>query len=339
MPELPEVEVVRRGLARWTTGAVVDAVEVLHPRPVRRHLAGPDDLAARLSGARVDDVVRRGKFLWFELDTGEALLAHLGMSGQLLLEPPDAPDEKHLRVRLRLSDSDGAGGAGALEGRELRFVDQRMFGGLAVVDLVPTPDGLPGGTGGLAPVAAEDDDAPGGPQRLGRPSSARVPEGVAHIARDPFDPHLDEDALVDRLRGRRTGVKRALLDQDLLSGVGNIYADEALWRSRLHGERPASGLTRPAARRLLGDVRDVMAEALAQGGTSFDSLYVDVNGASGYFERGLAVYGREGRPCPRCGAPVRREAFANRSSHSCPVCQPRPRAAAQPARAGAGSRG
>ncbi|MBC3761295.1 Fpg/Nei family DNA glycosylase [Quadrisphaera oryzae] len=325
MPELPEVEVVRRGLARWTTGAVVDAVEVLHPRPVRRHTAGPDDLVARLVGSRVDDVVRRGKFLWFELDTGEALLAHLGMSGQLLLEPPQAPDEKHLRVRLRLSDADSGG---ALEGRELRFVDQRMFGGLAVVDLLPTPDGLPGGTGGPAPAAAatsgQDDDAV---LRLGRPSSPRVPEGVAHIARDPFDPHLDERALVDRLRSRRTGVKRALLDQDLLSGVGNIYADEALWRSRLHGERPASGLTRPAARRLLADVRDVMAEALAQGGTSFDSLYVDVNGASGYFERGLAVYGREGRPCPRCGAPVRREAFANRSSHSCPVCQPRPRSA------------
>lgn len=339
MPELPEVEVVRRGLARWTTGAVVDAVEVLHPRPVRRHLAGPDDLAARLAGSRVDDVVRRGKFLWFELDSGEALLAHLGMSGQLLLEPPHAPDEKHLRVRLRLSD--GSSG-GALEGRELRFVDQRMFGGLAVVDLLPTPDGLPGGTGGLAPDTSADVTSggvpaagpAGGPLRLGSPSSPRLPEGVAHIARDPFDPHLDEDALVDRLRSRRTGVKRALLDQDLLSGVGNIYADEALWRSRLHGERPASGLTRPAARRLLADVRDVMAEALAQGGTSFDSLYVDVNGASGYFERGLAVYGREGRPCPRCGAPVRREAFANRSSHSCPVCQPRPRAAGSAAATG-----
>ncbi|MGQ7295478.1 Fpg/Nei family DNA glycosylase [Quadrisphaera sp. KR29] len=324
MPELPEVEVVRRGLARWTTGARVDAVEVLHPRPVRRHTAGADDLVARLRGARVDDVVRRGKFLWFELDTGEALLAHLGMSGQLLLEPPEAPDEKHLRVRLRLSDQDAGG---ALEGRELRFVDQRMFGGLAVVDLLPTPDGLPGGTGGLAPASGAGGGADDAVPRLGTPSSARVPEGVAHIARDPFDPHLDERALVDRLRSRRTGVKRALLDQDLLSGVGNIYADEALWRSHLHGERPASGLTRPAARRLLGDVRDVMAEALAQGGTSFDSLYVDVNGASGYFERGLAVYGREGRPCPRCGAPVQREAFANRSSHSCPVCQPRPRSA------------
>ncbi|PWJ56379.1 formamidopyrimidine-DNA glycosylase [Quadrisphaera granulorum] len=322
MPELPEVEVVRRGLARWTTGARVEAVEVLHPRPVRRHTAGPDDLVARLVGARIDDVVRRGKFLWFELDTGEALLAHLGMSGQLLLEPPDAPDEKHLRVRLRLADREG----GALQGRELRFVDQRMFGGLAVVDLLPTPDGLPGGTGGAPPRAAEGHDDDGVP-RLGVPSSSRVPEGVAHIARDPFDPHLDDAALLARLRTRRSGVKRALLDQDLLSGVGNIYADEALWRSKLHGERSASALTRPAASRLLGDVRDVMAEALAQGGTSFDSLYVDVNGASGYFERGLAVYGREGRPCPRCGAPVRREAFANRSSHSCPVCQPRPRSA------------
>ncbi len=322
MPELPEVEVVRRGLARWTTGARLDGVEVLHPRPVRRHLRGAADLTARLAGARVDDVVRRGKFLWFELDTGEALLAHLGMSGQLLLEPPDAADEKHLRVRLRLSPPPGDG---RLEGRELRFVDQRMFGGLAVVDLEPTPDGLPGGTGGLPPdrTAGTVDAVP----RLGVPSSARLPAGVAHIARDPFDPHLDEGALLDRLRTRRTGVKRALLDQGLLSGIGNIYVDEALWRARLHGERPASGLTRPAAARLLGHVRDVMAEALAVGGTSFDSLYVDVNGASGSFDRGLAVYGREGRPCPRCGTPVRREAFANRSSHSCPLCQPRPRGA------------
>ena len=310
MPELPEVEVVRRGLARWATGARVAAVEVLHPRPVRRHVAGPEDLRSRLAGASVTDVVRRGKYLWAELDTGEALSAHLGMSGQLLLEPPDAPDERHLRVRLSFAP-DAAGGTA---GRELRFVDQRMFGGLAVVPLEPTPDGLPGGTGGAVDEAG-----------TGRPSGPWLPAGVAHVARDPLDPHLDVAAFVERFRARRTGVKRALLDQTLVSGVGNIYADEALWRARLHAERPTSGLTRPAVRRLLDDVRAVMTEALAAGGTSFDSLYVDVNGASGYFERGLAVYGREGLPCPRCGAPVRREAFMNRSSHSCPVCQPRPR--------------
>ena len=301
MPELPEVEVVRRGLAGWTVGARVTDVEVRHPRPVRRHEAGPADFRARLLGVQVEDVVRRGKFLWLLLDSGEALLAHLGMSGQLLLEPPDAPDEPHLRVRLQLD------GAAELEGRELRFVDQRMFGGLTVVGLVPTPDGLPGGQG-LKPE-----------------SPAVLPVPVAHIARDVLDPHLDEAGFVRRIRAKRTGVKRALLDQGLISGIGNIYADEALWRVGLHYARPTEKLTRPQVTGLLAATRDVMTDALAQGGTSFDSLYVDVNGSSGYFERELAVYGREGRECPRCGAQVRRDAFMNRSSFSCPRCQRRPR--------------
>jgi formamidopyrimidine-DNA glycosylase len=307
VPELPEVEVVRRGLARWVTGARIGAVEVLHPRPVRRHEAGAPDFAARLAGATVRDVVRRGKFAWLELDTGEALLAHLGMSGQLVLQPPDAAAERHLRVRIAL---DG----GAAQGRELRFVDQRMFGGLAVVPLVPTPDGGPGGRGGVGTGPA--DWAPSGPW---------LPPQVAHIARDPLDPTLDERALVARWRRRRTGVKRALLDQTLLSGVGNIYADEALWRVKLHYARPTDAMTGPAVRRLLGAVREVMGEALDQGGTSFDALYVNVNGDSGYFDRSLAVYGQEGLPCPRCGTPVRRDAFMNRSSFTCPRCQSRPR--------------
>ncbi|MFZ5872202.1 MAG: bifunctional DNA-formamidopyrimidine glycosylase/DNA-(apurinic or apyrimidinic site) lyase [Actinomycetota bacterium] len=301
MPELPEVEVVRRGLARWLTGRRVTAVEVLHPRPVRRHVAGAADFADRLAGVTVLDAVRRGKYLWLELDSGEALLGHLGMSGQLLLQRPGTPDERHLRVRATTE----APGADPLE---LRFVDQRMFGGMSVVPLLATPDGLPAGTGGS-----------------GRPSSPYLPPDVVHIARDPLDPHLDTAGWVRRLRSRRTGIKRALLDQTLLSGVGNIYADEALWRSRLHFARPTETLTRPAAVRLLDDVRDVMTEALHQGGTSFDALYVNVNGESGYFDRSLAVYGQAGRPCPRCGTPVRRDAFMNRSSFTCPRCQPRPR--------------
>jgi formamidopyrimidine-DNA glycosylase len=306
VPELPEVEVVRRGLARWVTGARLGAVEVLHPRPVRRHQAGAVDFASRLTGRTVLDVARRGKFCWLELDSGEALLAHLGMSGQLLLQVPGAEPERHLRVRI------GLDGGQALrceaQGRELRFVDQRMFGGLAVVPLVPTPDGGPGGLGAAGP------------------SGPWLPPPVAHIARDPLDPCLDERALVRRWRSRRTGVKRALLDQTLLSGVGNIYADEALWRARLHYARPTEAMTGPGVRRLLGAVREVLAEALGQGGTSFDALYVNVNGESGYFDRSLAVYGQEGRPCPRCGTPIRREAFMNRSSFTCPRCQPRPRA-------------
>jgi formamidopyrimidine-DNA glycosylase len=308
MPELPEVEVVRRGLARWVTGARLDAVEVLHPRPVRRHEAGPADFAARLTGTVVRDVVRRGKFCWLELDGGDALLAHLGMSGQLLLRPPDADHERHLSVRMELS-------GGAVEGQELRFVDQRMFGGLAVVPLVPTPDGGPGGRGGVGD-GLDGEWIPSGPW---------LPPQVAHIARDPLDPCLDESALVRRWRTRRTGVKRALLDQTLLSGVGNIYADEALWRVKVHYARATEAMTAPAVRRLLAAVREIMGDALRQGGTSFDALYVDVNGESGYFERSLAVYGHEGRPCPRCATPIRRDAFMNRSSFTCPRCQPRPR--------------
>jgi formamidopyrimidine-DNA glycosylase len=298
MPELPEVEVVRRGLRRWVTDRRIASVDVLHPRPVRRHLPGPTDFADRLVGTSVRDAVRRGKYLWLELDSGEALLAHLGMSGQLLVSEPGAPAPRHLRVMIGFEDG----------GPQLRFADQRMFGGLAVVPLLPTADGLGGGTGG--------EWSPSGPW---------VPEPVAHIARDPLDAAFDEHATVERLRRRRTGLKRALLDQTLVSGVGNIYADEALWRSRLHYARATETMTRPAARALLGHVRVVMQDALAQGGTSFDTLYVNVNGDSGYFERSLAVYGQEGQPCPRCGTPVRRDSFMNRSSFTCPRCQPRPR--------------
>jgi formamidopyrimidine-DNA glycosylase len=306
VPELPEVEVVRRGLARWLTGARIGSVEVLHPRPVRRHEPGAADFAARLRGVTIIDAVRRGKFLWLPLDSGEALLAHLGMSGQLLLATDDADDERHLRVRLTLTPDPVAVDGVALT--QLRFVDQRMFGGLSVVPLVPTPDGLPAGVGGVW-----------------QPSQALLPPPVVHIARDPLDPHFDQTTLVVRLRRRRTGIKRALLDQTLISGVGNIYADEALWRARLHYARPTQTLTRPAVLRLLGEVRAVMTQALQAGGTSFDSLYVDVNGESGYFERSLDAYGRAGLPCHRCGTPIRRDAFMNRSSFSCPHCQPRPR--------------
>ena len=238
----------------------------------------------RLTGQRLEAARRRGKYLWVDLSGGDAMLAHLGMSGQMLVQPVDAPDEKHLRVRVRFADG----------GPELRFVDQRTFGGLALAEIVEV-DG------------------------------ARVPRPVAHIARDPMDPAFDPVAAVAALRKRRTEVKRALLDQTLVSGVGNIYADEALWRAKLHGLRPADKLTRAKAAELLAHATQVMYEALGEGGTSFDALYVNVNGQSGYFDRSLAAYGREDEPCRRCGAPIRREPFMNRSSYSCPRCQPRPR--------------
>jgi formamidopyrimidine-DNA glycosylase len=280
VPELPEVETVRQGLAKWVAGRRIDTVEVLHPRAVRRHGPGGGHFADVLAGRTVLDVARRGKYLWLPLDSGDAIIGHLGMSGQLLMQPADAADEIHLRVRFSFADG----------GRQLRFVDQRTFGGLAVSE-----------------------------------GGATLPAEIAHIARDPIDPAFSDAGFVVALRRRRTEVKRALLDQTLISGIGNIYADEALWRAQLHGTRPTDALTKPAALRLLGHVRDVLNSAIVAGGTSFDALYVNVNGESGYFDRSLDAYGREGLPCHRCGTPIRREQFMNRSSFSCPRCQPSPR--------------
>ncbi|MDT9593900.1 bifunctional DNA-formamidopyrimidine glycosylase/DNA-(apurinic or apyrimidinic site) lyase [Nocardioides zeae] len=289
MPELPEVEVVRAGLERHVVGATIAAVEVLHPRPVRRDPGGPAGFSDALRDRRIVGARRRGKYLWLPLDNGDALTAHLGMSGQMLVQPAAAPDERHLRVRFRL---DGApdGGPDGTGATDLRFVDQRMFGGVAV------------SVGG-----------------------ADLPPEMAHVARDPLDPDFDDAAFVAAVRRRASAVKRILLDQTVVSGVGNIYADEALWRSQIHGERPGQRLRPVQVRSLLTEVRAVMAEALAQGGTSFDALYVNVNGESGYFDRSLDAYGQEGRPCRRCGTAVRRVAFMNRSSYFCPRCQPVPR--------------
>ncbi len=360
MPELPEVEVVRRGLAEHVAGRSFGRVELFGERVARRHPGGPSDLAARIAGRRVDAVRRRGKYLWLELssptrvdpalaqssaggadrsgpaelagpaelngsaelaDSGlspahatsmasapsagvgqDVLLLHLGMSGQLLVTDRNAAPSRHLRASFDLVEdvvsADGGEvliGAGQLRpARQLRFVDQRTFGGMSWSNLVP--DG-----------------------------SGAVPDSIAHIARDLLDPDLDQDQVIHRLRSRRSGIKRALLDQTLVSGIGNIYADEALWRVGLHGERRCAALTKPAAQRLLEAARSVMTDSLAAGGTSFDALYVNINGQSGYFDRSLAAYGQDGRPCQRCGTPIRRAAFMNRSSYSCPRCQPRPR--------------
>jgi len=282
VPELPEVEVVRLGLARGVVGRPVAAVEVAHPRAVRRHLAGAADFAALLLGRTFTAAQRRGKYLWLPLDFGDALVGHLGMSGQLLVVAPGKPQERHLRVRICFTDG----------GHELRFVDQRTFGGLQVV------------AGG-----------------------AELPATIAHIARDPLDPAFDDEGFVEGVRRRRTGLKRALLDQTLVSGIGNIYADEALWRARLHWARPTETLPRQTVRLLLGHIREVLGASVTQGGTSFDALYVDTEGVSGLFERSLDAYGRDGEPCHRCATPIRRDAFMNRSSYSCPRCQPRPRRA------------
>ena len=287
MPELPEVEVVRRGLADHVAGRRIASVELRGTRVARRHVAGHEDLIGLLTGRVIGRARRRGKYLWLELADAangpveDALLLHLGMSGQLLVEVAAAPDEKHLHARFRFDDS----------GPELRFVDQRTFGGLA--------------------WSATGADG--------------IPLTIAHIAPDPFEPAYDPNAVVRRIKAKDSEIKRVLLDQTVVSGIGNIYADEALWRAQVHGRRLASTLTKPTIARVLGHARDVMTEALGEGGTSFDALYVNVNGASGYFDRSLAAYGQVGRPCRRCGTLIMREHFMNRSSFFCPRCQVAPR--------------
>jgi formamidopyrimidine-DNA glycosylase len=282
MPELPEVETVRAGLERFVVGRTVANVQVLHPRAVRRDPAGPLGFAAAMAGRDFKRAERRGKYLWLALDSEEALLAHLGMSGQMLVGDPDRPLSPHVRAWFTFTDG----------GPDLRFTDQRTFGHLM---LVPFDHG--------------------------------VPAPIAHIAPDPLEQAFDPREFTARLLRRHTGVKRALLDQSLVSGIGNIYADEALWQARLHWARATETLKSGEVSRLLGAVNDVLTEALKAGGTSFDALYVNVNGESGYFDRSLQAYGRAGEPCSRCGTPIRRDAFMNRSAYSCPHCQPRPRRA------------
>jgi formamidopyrimidine-DNA glycosylase len=294
VPELPEVETVRAGLQRWVAGRTIERLSDVHLRAARRHPGGAEDLAAQLAGQTITAVQRRGKYLWLPLGPDAnpetapegALVAHLGMSGQLLVVEPATPPGPHLRARIRFTDRD----------LELRFVDQRTFGGIHFDALVA--------------------DGP-----------TLVPASIAHIARDPLDPLFDDAAWVAGVRRRNTTIKRALLDQSSLSGVGNIYADEALWRARLHGDRPTAGLTRAQLTDLLAAIREVFTAALAAGGTSFDALYVNVNGQSGYFDRSLNAYGQLGRPCPRCGTPISRLKWMNRSSYFCPQCQRPPRSA------------
>ena len=280
MPELPEVEVVRRGLANSITGRHITGVRVLHPRPVRRHLTGPADFELQVAGRTFAEPRRRGKYLWLPFDDGDAILAHLGMSGQFRLADADAPLAPNTRILFAFADGEPG----------LRFIDQRMFGGLSL-----------------------------------SPEGAELPPEIAHVGRDPFDPEFDLADVVSRLRKRNTGIKRALLDQQLVSGIGNIYADEALWAARIHYARPTRTMSRTQAAGVITAAAAVMGNALDYGGTSFDALYVNINGSSGYFDRSLAVYGREGEPCPRCGTPIRREPFMNRSSYRCPRCQRAPR--------------
>jgi len=308
VPELPEVEVVRAGLAPAVSGALITSVQAFDPRALTRFAGSPAEFEASLDGRRIAGAARRGKFLWMPLSgrsqTGEALepqalVAHLGMSGQLLLRDPGAPEERHERVRLTIEHP--AHGELAVV-----FADQRTFGSLTVDRLIPTPDGAAGGWG---------------------TDESLVPTQVSHIARDPLDPAFLDTKFRYLLGRKDSAVKRVLLDQNVVSGVGNIYADEALWAARIHPETPARSLSTRAVNRLLAEVRAVLHKALAEGGTSFDAQYVNVNGQAGYFGHSLNAYGRGGQPCPRCGRSIVRVSFMNRSSHFCPHCQRLPRAA------------
>ena len=298
---------MRAGLEPVVTGARVASVTVYEGRSLRRHAGPSEDFVEHLTGRTFEGAVRRGKFLWLPLERAElaetsptdaptiaeALVVHLGMSGQVLLRDIGQPDDALLRVRLTLETRHDTP-------VRLDFVDQRIFGSMSIDSLAPTADGLPAG--------------------LGTPT-ALVPSQVAHIARDPLDPAFDDGRFLAALAKRRTGIKRALLDQTLVSGIGNIYADEALWAARIHYDQPTGALTKARAKTLLAEVRLVLGKALAEGGTSFDSTYVNVNGASGYFSHSLNAYGQHGKACPRCGRPIVRDQFMNRGSHFCPFCQ------------------
>ena len=350
MPELPEVETVRAGIADHSLGRPVRAVRVVDARSLRRHLPGPAHFEAALTGRTLRGAYRRGKYLWLTLSESdgtladEALVVHLGMSGQLLVrdepggdsgndsEAREAFDEqpRHLRVALELGPAGATGDTGATggvasvnranTGQRLLFVDQRIFGGMFLSPLVPD-----------IPAAVVVNEV--APDEMGQsevPERFLVPEAVKHIARDPLDEFFDPAAVRRKFLRTSSGIKKVLLDQSVISGVGNIYADEALWRARLHYAKPARTLSVAQTRELLEAVTQVLRESLAAGGTSFDALYVNVLGESGYFERSLNAYGRAGEPCHRCAEAGRttlmvREPFQNRSSYRCPHCQRAPR--------------
>lgn len=296
MPELPEVETVRAGLASHVIGATVKDIEVFDQRSLKRNFSGAEGFVEELRHKKLEGVIRRGKFLWLPISSSRALVCHLGMSGQVLVRSNGYEEDKLNRITLRLEKPNG-------EKIEMRFVDQRLFGGMQIDDLVPTKDHSPAG---FYPEGSQD---------------SQIPASVAHIARDLLDPNFDRQSVVSKMRRKSSGIKRLLLDQNLLSGIGNIYADESLWRSRIHYDRPASSIATRKLKELIEQATEVLREAVERGGTSFDQQYKNVNGESGYFSQDLKAYSRAGLPCARCGTSIKREAWANRSSYFCPKCQ------------------
>lgn len=285
MPELPEVETVRRGLEQEVAGYSVTGIKVLDSRSLMRNLGSQASFRRQLIGAKLESFERRGKFLWIPLQADRCLVTHLGMSGQVLVRTPGQPLDKCERLRIFVQKGK--------KNLEVRFIDQRLFGGMFIDDLFPK-----------------------GPNEL-------VPQSIAHIAPDPLEPQFEIDKVISVIRSRSAGIKSLLLNQEILSGIGNIYADETLWFSKVHYLTPGKSLTKAKVGELIQTAREVLTKAVEQGGTSFDEQYKNVNGESGYFSQSLNAYGQSGLPCPRCGTPIKREAWANRGSHFCPRCQRR----------------
>jgi formamidopyrimidine-DNA glycosylase len=295
MPELPEVETVRAGLASTILGYTISEVVILDARSLKKNAGGPKSFVREATGSKLSQVVRRGKFFWFPISPNRALVGHLGMSGQILVRKPGEVADKCTRLIFSVSRGRAS--------KEIRFIDQRLFGGLFFDDLVRTKDGYPAG------FAPENSVEP------------LIPSSASHIARDLLDPFFDSKAVVEKFLTRKTAIKNVLLDQNLLSGIGNIYADEALWLAKLHYNTPAQSLSKKKAFELIEISQEILRKAVAQGGTSFDEQYKNVNGESGYFAVSLNAYGQTDEPCPRCGTPIRRDAWSNRGSHYCPRCQ------------------
>ena len=276
MPELPEVETIRRQLAPVLTGRTIEQIEILDPRWTRPEAPGP--VEQELLGARVEQLGRRGKYLDWSLSEDRHLLMHLRMTGVLLYDPVAEP--AHTRVRLTLDS-----------GHRLAYVDPRRFG-----------------TGHLL-----------------HSSAARDAYFAGRIGAEPLTDEFTLEYLRRVAHGRRIPAKSFLLDQRSMAGVGNIYADEALFRAGIHPLRPAGRLNRAQLARLRDGVEASLAAGIEAKGASIDD-YRHIDGATGSFQDRFLVHLREGQPCPRCGTPIRKLVVGGRGTYVCERCQPRPRA-------------
>lgn len=298
MPELPEVETVARDLQRWVAGATITGARVEWHRTIR-HPQPPERFVAEITGSTIRRVGRRAKTVLVHLDDGRVMTVALRMTGALIVAPPGTPSDPYARVVFELAD-----------GRELRYRDMRKFGRI----------GLWSG-GGLRSIGAGR--GPRGRRVAEGPRGFRIGEVFAAHGPEPLSRSFTTERFAERLARRSARLKTLLLDQSFIAGVGNIYADEALWRARLHPLRAADSLAPDEVRRLHRAVRRVLREGIANRGASF-SDYVDARGEAGTNQERLAVYRRTDQPCHRCGRPIRRIVVGQRSTHFCPRCQPEP---------------